>query len=88
VELSFVCLAPIDAGLVCLHRRPLDHLPAAIGRHGPFAVNNGQHWQKVNGLASTGLQRVGELERYEDSYRLCYVRGPEGIIVALAEPLS
>jgi hypothetical protein len=28
------------------------------------------------------------LEQYEDSYRLCYVRGPEGIIVALAEQVS
>jgi hypothetical protein len=27
---------------------------------------------------------VGEVERYEDSYRLCYVRGPQGIIVELA----
>jgi hypothetical protein len=27
---------------------------------------------------------VGELDQYEDSYQLCYVRGPEGIIVALA----
>ena len=31
---------------------------------------------------------VGELAEYEDSYRLCYVRGPEGIIVGLAEQLS
>jgi hypothetical protein len=31
---------------------------------------------------------VGELVRYEDEYLLCYVRGPEGIIVALAEKLS
>ena len=31
---------------------------------------------------------VGELAQYEDSYRLCYVRGPEGVIVALAEQLS
>ena len=31
------------------------------------------------------LSSSGELERYEDSYRLCYVRGPEGIIVELAE---
>jgi hypothetical protein len=30
---------------------------------------------------------VGEVERYEDIYRLCYVRGPEGIIVELAERL-
>ena len=30
----------------------------------------------------------GEVERYEDSYRLCYVRGPEGIIVELAEQIG
>lgn len=31
---------------------------------------------------------VGELERYEDIYRLCYVRGPEGIIIELAERIG
>jgi len=31
---------------------------------------------------------VGELVRYQDSYRLCYVRGPEGIIIELAEQIS
>jgi hypothetical protein len=35
-----------------------------------------------------GAELVGELEQYEDSYRLCYVRGPEGIIVELAEKLN
>jgi predicted enzyme related to lactoylglutathione lyase len=35
-----------------------------------------------------GAELVGELEQCEDSYRLCYVRGSEGIIVALAEQLS
>jgi hypothetical protein len=35
-------------------------------------------------LHTRGAELVGELEQYEDSYRLCYVRGPEGIIVALA----
>ncbi len=35
-----------------------------------------------------GAELVGAVEQYEDSYRLCYVRGPEGIIVALAEQLS
>ena len=35
-----------------------------------------------------GAELVGEVERYEDSYRLCYVRGPEGIIVELAEQIS
>ena len=39
-------------------------------------------------LRAHGAELLGELAQYEDSYRLCYVRGPEGIIVALAEPLS
>jgi len=39
-------------------------------------------------LRARGAEVVGELEQYGDSYRLCYVRGPAGIIVALAEPLS
>ncbi|HET7855183.1 MAG TPA: hypothetical protein VFL41_01885 [Gaiellaceae bacterium] len=34
------------------------------------------------------IELVGELERYEDSYRLCYVRGPEGIIIELAEQIG
>ena len=39
-------------------------------------------------LRTHGAELLGELAQYEDSYRLCYVRGPEGIIVALAEQLS
>ncbi|BDM69857.1 glyoxalase [Streptomyces nigrescens] len=39
-------------------------------------------------LRTHGAELVGELERYEDVYRLCYVRGPEGIIVGLAEQLG
>jgi catechol 2,3-dioxygenase-like lactoylglutathione lyase family enzyme len=39
-------------------------------------------------LRTHGAELVGELARYEDSYRLCYVRGPEGIIVGLAEQLG
>jgi catechol 2,3-dioxygenase-like lactoylglutathione lyase family enzyme len=35
-----------------------------------------------------GAELVGELDQYEEIYRLCYVRGPDGIIVALAEQLS
>ncbi len=37
----------------------------------------------VAGLRAHGAELVGEVVQYEDSYRLCYVRGPEGIIVAL-----
>jgi catechol 2,3-dioxygenase-like lactoylglutathione lyase family enzyme len=39
-------------------------------------------------LQGRGAQLVGEVVQYEDAYRLCYVRGPEGIIVALAEQLN
>ncbi|MEW2437964.1 VOC family protein [Streptomyces caniferus] len=39
-------------------------------------------------LRTHGAELVGELEQYEDTYRLCYVRGPEGIIVGLAEQLG
>jgi catechol 2,3-dioxygenase-like lactoylglutathione lyase family enzyme len=39
-------------------------------------------------LRTHGAELVGEVVQYEDSYRLCYVRGPEGIMVALAEQLG
>src|SRR4051795_7083504 len=42
----------------------------------------------VAGLRARGAELVGEVVQYEDIYRLCYVRGPAGIIVALAEQLS
>jgi catechol 2,3-dioxygenase-like lactoylglutathione lyase family enzyme len=38
-------------------------------------------------LRARGAELVGEVVRYEDIYRLCYVRGPEGILVGLAEEL-
>ena len=39
-------------------------------------------------LRPHGAELVGEVTRYEDSYLLCYLRGPSGIILALAEQLS
>ncbi len=42
----------------------------------------------VAGLRARGAELVGELERYKDIYRLCYVRGPEGIIIELAERIG
>lgn len=38
-------------------------------------------------LRAHGAELIGEIVQYEDMYRLCYIRGPEGIIVALAEQL-
>jgi predicted enzyme related to lactoylglutathione lyase len=39
-------------------------------------------------LQKRGAELVGEVAQYEDKYRLCYLRGPEGILIALAEQLS
>jgi catechol 2,3-dioxygenase-like lactoylglutathione lyase family enzyme len=39
-------------------------------------------------LQKHGAQLVGEVMQYEDSYRLCYIRGPEGILIGLAEQLG
>ena len=39
-------------------------------------------------LCGHGAELVGELAQYEDFYRLCFLRGPEGIIIGLAERLS
>ena len=39
-------------------------------------------------LRSRGAELVGEVVQYEDVYRLCYLRGPEGIMIALAEELQ
>ena len=41
----------------------------------------------LNRLQAHGAELIGEIVRYEDEYLLCYLRGPEGIIVALAQPL-
>src|SRR6186997_990284 len=39
-------------------------------------------------LRTRGAELVGEIAQYEDSYRLCFVRGPEGFVVGLAEQLG
>src|SRR5579872_1891843 len=38
-------------------------------------------------LCARGAQLVGEVVQYEDAYRLCYIRGPEGLLVGLAQQL-
>lgn len=39
-------------------------------------------------LSKHGAQLVGEVVQYEESYRLCYIRGPEGILIGMAEQLD
>lgn len=44
--------------------------------------------EMVARLTRHGSQLVGEVVQYENSYRLCYIRSPEGLLVGLAEELS
>jgi catechol 2,3-dioxygenase-like lactoylglutathione lyase family enzyme len=64
------------------------HAPANTPgiRHLTFAVDDID--AVLARLRARGAELVGEVERYGDSYRLCYVRGPEGIIVELAEQIG
>jgi catechol 2,3-dioxygenase-like lactoylglutathione lyase family enzyme len=64
------------------------HAPANTQgiRHVAFAIDDLD--AVVARLRARGAELVGEVERYKDIYRLCYVRGPEGIIIELAEPIG
>ena len=67
-----------------------DHREAPVNSLGylrvMFTVENLD--QTITKLEKTGARLVGEVVRYRDLYRLCYVRGPEGILVGLAEQLT
>ena len=47
-----------------------------------------RHDDTLNRLSANGAKLVGEVVRYEESYRLCYIRGPEGLLIGLAEELK
>ena len=65
---------------------PKNVLGNALGlRSVMFAVDDID--ASVAGLRSRGVELIGEVVQYENYYKLCYVRGPEGIIVALSEQL-
>jgi catechol 2,3-dioxygenase-like lactoylglutathione lyase family enzyme len=67
-------------------RRP-ERAPNTLGiRRVAFSVDDID--AAVAGLQARGAELLGGVEHYEDSYRLCYVRGPEGIIVMLAEQIG
>ncbi len=51
-----------------------------------FAVDDIE--EVVARLQAHGAELVGEIEQYQDTYRLCYLRGPEDILVGLAEQLN
>jgi len=65
---------------------PANPPPNTLGlRQIMFAVEDVD--DTVARLRALGAELIGEVVQYEDKYRLCYMRGPAGIIVALAEEL-
>ncbi len=67
-----------------------DHRNAPVNALGylrvMFAVDDID--ETLERLRSHGAQLVGEVTRYEDVYRLCYIRGPEGLLIGLAQELG
>jgi len=67
-----------------------DHRNAPVNALGylrvMFAVENLD--ETLARLYKRGAQLVGEVIQYEDTYRLCYIRGPEGLLIGLAEELG
>ena len=96
VKVEFAMLRTPDGQgeieLVKFHSPPTQpgdpHAPANTPglRHLAFLVEDIH--STVADLQARGTELVGELVRYENSYWLCYVRGPEGIIVELAEKIG
>jgi len=67
-----------------------DHRNAPVNSLGylrvMFAV--GDIDEMITRLNKYGVQLVGEIVQYENSYRLCYIRGIEGLLIGLAEELG
>ena len=67
-----------------------DHRNAPVNALGylrvMFTVDNID--ETIARLLKRGAQLVGEVVQYEDSYRLCYIRGPEGLLIGIAEQLG
>ena len=67
-----------------------DHRNAPVNALGylrvMFAVDDLD--ETLERLRNRGAQIVGEVAQYKDAYRLCYIRGPEGLLIGLAQELS
>jgi catechol 2,3-dioxygenase-like lactoylglutathione lyase family enzyme len=79
LELSRFLMPPVVA----------DHRNAPVNALGylrvMFAVDDID--QTLGKLRQCGAQLVGEVVQYKDAYRLCYIRGPEGLLIGLAQEL-
>src|SRR5437764_13761489 len=67
-----------------------DHRNAPVNALGylrvMFAVDDID--ETLETLRKRGAQLVGEVVQYKDAYRLCYIRGPEGLLIGFAQELS
>ena len=67
-----------------------DHRTAPVNALGylrvMFAVDNLD--DTLERLRPRGAQLVGEVVQYQDTYRLCYIRGPEGLLIGLAQEIG
>jgi predicted enzyme related to lactoylglutathione lyase len=71
---------------------------ASNSKGGPRSKENGPDFRVVfavddiddtlEKLRKRGAHLVGEVVQYKDAYRLCYIRGPEGLLIRLAQELS
>jgi catechol 2,3-dioxygenase-like lactoylglutathione lyase family enzyme len=96
VQVEFAMMQTPDVNgrleLVKFHSPPAE----GDGRHAPANTHGLRHLAfvvedidaVVAGLRDRGAELVGEVVRYEDIYLLGYIRGPEGIIIELAERIS
>jgi catechol 2,3-dioxygenase-like lactoylglutathione lyase family enzyme len=80
LELSRLLTPPVIA----------DHRNAPVNALGylrvMFAVDDID--ETLDRLRKRGAELVGEVVRYQDTYRLCYIRGPEGLLIGLAQELN
>jgi catechol 2,3-dioxygenase-like lactoylglutathione lyase family enzyme len=80
LELSRLLTPPVIA----------DHRNAPVNALGylrvMFAVDDID--ETLERLRKRGAELVGEVVRYQDTYRLCYIRGPEGLLIGLAQELN
>jgi catechol 2,3-dioxygenase-like lactoylglutathione lyase family enzyme len=67
-----------------------DHREAPVNALGYLRVMFAVHdlHDTLARLRERGAELVGEVVQYQDAYRLCYIRGPEGLLIGLAEELS
>jgi catechol 2,3-dioxygenase-like lactoylglutathione lyase family enzyme len=96
VKTGFAVLRTPDGGAnleLIKYYKPLDELEIQLSYSNTIGIRNiafevDDIEAVVAELKQKGIKSLGEIQQYEESYKICYWRGPEGIILMLAEPLK